>query len=175
MSNGLKENRQSGLSGEEARKRLKEFGENIVFQRKKFRPLVAFVRKFNSPFLLILVFASLISFSIGERTNATILLLMVLISAILDFVNSYKSEKAVRELVARVVTTATVLRNGKKMELEFKEIVPGDLIMLSAGDVVPADSEILESKDFFVNQSVLTGEAFPVEKTAETVEGGRKD
>jgi Mg2+-importing ATPase len=174
MPNVTEKNQPAGLSGKEAARRLKKFGANIVFQRKKFRPLVAFVRKLNSPFLLILIFASLVSFGIGERTNATILLLMVSVSAVLDFVNSYKSEKAVRELVSRVVTTATVVRDGKKVELEFKEIVPGDLVMLTAGDVIPADSEILESRDFFVNQSVLTGEAFPVEKIAETGEVGKK-
>ena len=99
---------------------------------------------------------------------------MVLISAILDFINSYKSEKAVQDLVSRVVTTATVIRGGKKVELEFKEIVPGDIVILSAGDIVPSDAEILESKDFFVNQSALTGEAFPVEKIAGTGEAGEK-
>ena len=170
MSNGKKEpNKERGLTEKEAARRLRKFGENIVFKKKKFRPLVAFVRKFNSPLLQILIIASIVSFFIGQNINAIILLLMVLLSAILDFVNSYKSEKAVTSLIAKVVTTATVIRDGVKREIEFKEIVPGDIIFLSAGDIVPADAEVLDSRDFFVNQSALTGESFPVEKVAETL------
>ena len=170
MSNGKKETtKERGLTEKEAAKRLRKFGENIVFKKKKFRPLVAFARKFNSPLLQILVVASIISFFIGQNINAIILLLMVLLSAILDFVNSYKSEKAVASLIAKVVTTATVIRDGVKREIEFKKIVPGDIVFLSAGDIVPADAQVIASRDFFVNQSALTGESFPVEKVAETL------
>ena len=170
MSNEKQRKETVGLSSREAKKRLKEFGENVVFKRRKFRPLLAFIKKFNSPLLLILIIASLISFFVGERFNSVILLAMILISAVIDFVNSYKSEKAVEKLVAKVAVTATVIRDGKKKEIEFKYIVPGDAIFLSAGDVVPADCQVLESNDFFVNQSVLTGESFPVEKEADLSE-----
>jgi len=165
MSKILTKDKLGGLSAKEAESRLKEFGENTVARKKRIRPLVAFFRKFNSPLLWILIIASLVSFSVGERINAVILLFMIFTSAVLEFVNSYKSEKAVEKLVSRVITTATVIRDGKKREIELKKIVPGDLVILAAGDVVPADCQILESDDFFVNQSVLTGEAFPVEKT----------
>lgn len=163
-----KQHKKAGLSSAEAEKRLKEFGENVVFKRKRIRPVVAFLRKFNSPLLWILIVASLVSFLIGEHTNAVILLLMISVSAILEFVNSYKSEKAVEKLVAKVVTMATVIRDGRKREIELKKVVPGDELFLSAGDIVPADCRVIESDDFFVNQSVLTGEAFPVEKIVDS-------
>lgn len=156
------------LTTEQAKDRLKQYGENIVYRREKFRPIIAFVKKFNSPLLLILIGASLISFFVGEHLNALILLLMILISATLEFINSYKSEKAVQDLISRVVVTATVVRDCKIREIEFKNIVPGDIIFLSPGDVVPADSIILESNDLFVNQAVLTGESFPVEKNPDS-------
>ena len=155
-----------GLSSFEADRRLAKFGENIVVTKKRLRPIIAFVRKFNSPLLLILVFASVISFFVGQKANAYILLFMVLVSVVLDFINSYRSEKAVEELITKVVTTATVIRDDKKEEIRIKNIVPGDIVLLSAGDVAPADCLILECKDFFINQSVLTGESLPIEKTA---------
>lgn len=156
-----------GLSSHEASDRLRRFGENIVATRKKLRPIVAFFEKFQSPLILILIFASGISFFIGEKTNAVILVSMILISVVLDFVNTYRSEKSIEKLISKVVTTATVLRDGREQEINLKYVVPGDIVVLSAGDVVPADCRILESKDFFINQSILTGESLPVEKTAD--------
>ncbi len=156
----------TGLSSSEAEERLKKIGENIVITKRKLRPIVAFVRKFNSPLILILVFASVISFFVGQQTNGFILLFMILISVALDFVNSYRSEKAVDKLTSKVITTATVFRDRRREEIRIKDIVPDDIVLLSAGDVAPADCLILECKDFFVDQSVLTGESLPVEKVA---------
>ncbi|MFA6322778.1 MAG: magnesium-translocating P-type ATPase [Candidatus Buchananbacteria bacterium] len=158
------------LTSQEAAKRLKKFGENTVYQRQTFRPVIAFAKKFNNPLLMILILTSIVSLLVGEHTNTIILLIMIVTSAILEFVNTYKSQKAVEKLISKVVTTATVVRDGKKKEIPLKDIVPGDLIFLSAGDVVPADCQVLSSKDFFVNQSSLTGESFPAEKKAETSE-----
>jgi Mg2+-importing ATPase len=155
----------SGLTTAEASARLAKFGPNSVSSKAKLRPIVAFVKKFNSPLLIILMCASVISFFTGNQTSAIILVCMVFLSVILDFVNSYRSEKAVDALVSRVITTATVIRDGKQQEVNLTTIVPGDLVMLSAGDVVPADSRVVDSNDFFVNQSVLTGESLPVEKS----------
>jgi len=128
---------------------------------------MAFIRKFNSPLLLILVFAAIIAGFVGERANATIILTMVFISGVLDFTNTYRSEKAVEKLVKKVTSTATVIRNGKEKEVHLKDIVPGDIVVLSAGDIIPADCKLLDADNFFVNQSALTGEAFPVEKKAD--------
>ncbi|MDO8489868.1 MAG: magnesium-translocating P-type ATPase [bacterium] len=153
-----------GLTSIEAAAQLKKVGENVVFQKKRFRPLIAFIEKFKSPLILILITASAISVVVGEVTSAVILLVMVLLSVVLDFVNTYKSQKAADELMARVVTTAVVMRDAQKMSVDIRTLVPGDIVFLSAGDVVPADARVLEAKDFFVNQAALTGESFPVEK-----------
>jgi len=157
-----------GLTALQATAKLLEFGENTVYHRRKSRPIIAFIRKFNSPLLLLLIGAAIVQFFVGASTSGTILILMVLLSAVLDFVNSFRSEIAVETLVNRVVTTATVWRDGKKQEIQLKRIVPGDIVLLSAGDVVPADGIILQSDDFFVNQSALTGESYPVEKIVTT-------
>jgi Mg2+-importing ATPase len=123
-------------------------------------------RSFNNPLLWIVIVAAIISFVVGERVNAIILVLMVTLSVILDTVNTSRSEKAVKLLAKKVVTMTAVIRDGKQQEIPVSEVVPGDLIALSAGDVMPADGLLLEAKDFFVNQSALTGESLPVEKHA---------
>lgn len=157
-----------GLSSAEAARRLKRYGPNTVYKKPRLRPLLAFLGKFQSPLLLILIVSSLISIFLGQRTSAVIILVMVFISAVLDFVNSYRSQRAVEELNSRVVTTVTVVRDGQKREIELHKIVPGDAILLAAGDIVPADCELLEARDFFVNQAILTGESYPVEKFADS-------
>ncbi|MFA6365495.1 MAG: magnesium-translocating P-type ATPase [Candidatus Paceibacterota bacterium] len=154
-----------GLTTDEARIELRRTGANAFTPKKRFRPLFIFIQKFNSPLLLILTFAALVSLFLGEHTNGVIIIAMILISGTLDFVNSYRSEKAMARLIARVQTTATVLRDGVTQEIPFADVVPRDVLILSAGDVVPADSHILEARDLFLNQSALSGEAFPVEKT----------
>ena len=153
-----------GLSTSEAAARFVRYGPNEVVTKKKMRPIVAFIRKFNSPLIWILIGAAVISVFVGEQTNAFILVVMILISVVLDFVNSYRSERAVEKLIAKVVTTATVIRNGTRHEVPLTSIVPGDAVVLSAGDVVPADGYLLEGEDAFVNESTLTGESLPVEK-----------
>lgn len=155
-----------GLSEKAAAEHLKKYGENVIYHRKRLRPFVVFVKKFNSPLILLLIGAAIISFFFGQRINASVILVMVLMSVILDFVNSHKSEKVAEKLIAKVASTATVYRDGKKKEISLHKIVKGDVVELTAGDIVPADCFVLGADDFFVNQSALTGESFPVEKYA---------
>ncbi|MCQ5341347.1 MAG: HAD-IC family P-type ATPase [Candidatus Methanomethylicia archaeon] len=117
--------------------------------------------------VIILLIAGLISGILGETTNAAIIFFIVVFSIILDFYQESKAERAAEMLKQRVAITATVLRDGVKREVRLNEIVPGDIIYLSAGDIVPADARVITAKDLFVNQSVLTGESFPVEKIAQ--------
>lgn len=156
----------TGLTTREVELALATYGENTIYHKKSLRPIIAFIKKFNSPLLLLLIGAATLSFFLGQQVNATIILVMVFMSAVLDFYNSHKSEKVAEKLIAQVASTATVFRAGKKVEVQFKELVPGDIIELSAGDVIPADAVVLTADDFFVNQSALTGESFPVEKKA---------
>jgi Mg2+-importing ATPase len=155
-----------GITSALAIEKREEYGENIIYQKKHLRPLVAFIKKFNSPLLLLLIGTATISAFLGQTTNATIILVMVLVSTILDYKNSAKSEAIAEKLIAQVSSTATIWRDGAKKEIEFKDIVPTDIIEFSAGDIIPADCRIVTADDFFINQSALTGESFPVEKHA---------
>ena len=153
-----------GLTTHEAEVARATYGDNTIYHSKRLRPLIAFIKKFNSPLLLLLIGAAIISFFLGQQVNAAIILFMVLLSAVLDYYNSHKSEQVAEKLIAQVASNAKVFRNGAKVEIPFAQLVPGDIIELSAGDVIPADATVLSADDFFVNQSALTGESFPVEK-----------
>ncbi|MGQ9679629.1 MAG: magnesium-translocating P-type ATPase [Candidatus Bathyarchaeia archaeon] len=155
----------SGLTSQEAEARLEMYGYNELAKRKKRTAIVGFLFEFRSPLVIILLLAGLISGFFGEMINATIIFSIVFVSVVLDFYQESKAEKAAEMLKEKVTTTATVLRDGVKQEVKLSEIVPGDIVHLSAGDMVPADARVINAKDFFVNQSALTGESFPVEKT----------
>jgi Mg2+-importing ATPase len=156
----------AGLSSEEVEKRLKVFGYNELV-RKKRTAVIEFLSHFKSPLVIILLIAGFISGFFGEIVNTTIIFSIVVFSVVLDFCQEYRAGRAAEMLKQRVATTATVLRDGVKQEVRLAEIVPGDIIYLSAGDIVPADARVITAKDLFVNQSALTGESFPVEKIAQ--------
>jgi Mg2+-importing ATPase len=153
-----------GLTLEEAERARLKYGENTLSIKKKESSVIVFIKKFNSPLLLLLIIASCVAIVLGQHTDAVIILVMVFISVVLDFTNTQKSEKAVQELIDKVAVTVTVLRNGAHVDIPVRQVVPGDIVILNAGSIIPADCKILEVKDFFVNQSALTGESFPVEK-----------
>lgn len=155
-----------GLTTTEAHAQQKIYGDNTIYHKKQLRPLVAFLKKLDSPLILLLMGASLVSAFLGQTVNASIIFAMILVSAILDYYNSAKSEQVAAKLMERVSSTATVLRDGERIELPFHAVVPRDIIEFSSGDIIPADCRVLVSDDFFVNQSSLTGESFPVEKSS---------
>lgn len=160
-----------GLSPQEAAARLKEYGPNEFTGRKKLQPVLIFFSKFRSPLLLLLIVAAIISGVLGSHIEATIILAIVVGSAFIDFFNTYKSAQAAEELQEKVTITAAILRGGEIKERNMREMVPGDVFALEAGDLVPADAVLFEAKDLFVNEGVLTGESSPVEKSA----GGAAD
>ena len=153
-----------GLTQAEAARRLTQYGPNEFAGRKKLQPLLIFLSKFRSPLLLLLIAAALVSGALGSRFEAGVILVIVFVSALIDFINTYKSAKAAEELQQRVSITAAILRGGELKERNIRDIVPGDVFALEAGDLVPADGIVLEAKDLFLNESVLTGESLPVEK-----------
>ncbi|MEM2913574.1 MAG: magnesium-translocating P-type ATPase [Candidatus Bathyarchaeia archaeon] len=155
-----------GLSSEEVERRLEVFGHNELVKKKRRSAVVEFLSHFQSPLVIILLIAGLISGFFGEAVNALIIFAIVMFSVALDFYQEYKAEEAAEMLKQRVATTATVLRDGVRREVRLAEIVPGDIIYLSAGDIIPADARVISVKDLFADQSALTGESFPVEKTA---------
>jgi Mg2+-importing ATPase len=158
-----------GLSTADACQRLEHFGPNALKAHERATALVAFLNQFKNPLVLILVFAAVISAFMQEWTDAAIVLVIILGSAILSFVQEFSASTAVEKLRARVTIKATVLRDGKPQPIPAEEIVPGDVVLLSAGSLIPADGVVLDAKDFFVSQAVLTGETFPVEKEPGTV------
>lgn len=158
------ETSRSGLSETEAEERISVFGHNILKKKKKKTRLSLFFDQFKSPIILILIFASIISAILKDFTDTAIILAIIIASGFLSFIQEYSATNAVEKLLQTVKTKATLFRDGKKKEVFIDEIVPGDIVLLSAGDIIPADCLILEAKDFFVNEAILTGETFPVEK-----------
>lgn len=155
----------SGLSSGQAESRLMTYGRNEIIRRKKRAAIVGFLLHFRSPLVIILLVAGLISGFLGQATDAVIIFSIVLISVILDFYQESKAENAAKMLREKVPITATALRDNAKHEVRLSEIVPGDIVFLSAGDMVPADARVIAAKDLFADQSALTGESFPIEKT----------
>jgi len=160
----LESNEQAGLSEAEVSKRISQFGENVIVAEKRRNSLLELLRHFKSPLILILIIATIISFSLGETINASIILFIILSSVGIDYYQERDARNAAERLKESVKNKATVIRNAKEKEIFHEKLVPGDIILLSAGKIVPADARILFAKDFFVNQSSLTGESFPCEK-----------
>lgn len=165
-----------GLQESDARRRLAKYGQNVIAFTKKRHPFLRFLSLFLSPLPLLLLGLSAVAFFTGETHGAEVIVLMVFLSTTLAFVQEYRSNKAAESLRFLVRTTAAVLRRrtasaaGSMQEVGLNKLVPGDVVHLSAGDMVPADMRLIAVKDLFVNQSSLTGESMPVEKYAHPVQ-----
>lgn len=153
-----------GLTEAEAGKRLREFGENAIRKQKKTTQFVMFLNQFKSPIIVILIAATAISAATGDWIDSLIILAIILASAVLSFFQEYSASKALEELRAKVQVKSIVLRNGQEREIPSKEVVPGDVVKISTGSLIPADGIVLKAENFFVNQSLLTGESLPAEK-----------
>ena len=153
-----------GLTKEEAEQRLLRYGDNLLKPSKRNGALTLFIAQFKTPITLILLFAIGLSFFVHDRTNALIILAIVLISGILGFLQEMSAAGAVAKLLSIVKTKTQVLRDNQPTDIFVEKVVPGDIIVLHAGDVIPADCRILESRDLFVDEATLTGETYPAEK-----------
>ena len=153
-----------GLAADEARRRLERYGPNAVGEHAELSRLDTLLNQLKSPLLLLLLFAAAVSVATGEWVDATIVLAIVLASAGIGYSREYRANTAAARLRARVQIHATVLRDGARQPVPVQEVVPGDVVLLSAGSIVPADGLLLEATDFFVNEAVLTGESYPVRK-----------
>lgn len=158
-----------GMTSAAARASLESNGPNALQPHREASALRSFFGQFTNPLVIILIFAAVISVMVGDWTDAAIVLTIMLASAVLSFAQEYSAGRAVEALKAQVTARATVIRNGKQETIPSEAIVPGDVVLLSAGSLIPADGIVLEARDFFVNQAVLTGETFPVEKSPGTV------
>ena len=155
-----------GLTSEQANIRVERYGLNDISAVRKRPVILQFLLHFRNLLVIILIIAAAISLFVGEITNAVIIFLIVIMSVTLDFFQEYKAEHAADLLRQKIISKATVLRNGNQVELPITGLVPGDVISLAAGNIVPADARVLAARDFYVNQSALTGEPFPVVKSA---------
>ena len=169
-----------GLTSDEARQRLTRLDANLLKPRKRTDALVLLLAQFKSPIILILLFATGLSFFLQDPTDAVIILVIVLASGLLGFWQERGAADAIQKLLAMVQTRANVLRDGGPKEIPADEVMPGDVILLKAGDAIPGDCLILESKDLFADEAGLTGETYPEEKLAgvlspETSLGQRKN
>ena len=164
-----------GLSHQEAAERLTQFGPNTFRNHHRHSLLRQFLSRFQNPLVIVLLIASSVSALTGEVANFVIISCIVLMSVSLDFVQEYRANAAAEKLKQSVSVRTTVWRDGQATVVPMQEVVPGDLCILHAGDLIPADALVIEARDFFVNQSLLTGEAFPVEKHAGTVPDSATD
>jgi Mg2+-importing ATPase len=158
-----------GLAEEEAKKRIEEYGYNEPARKKRRTILLQIISKFINPLVIVLLIIAVFSVFFGEKISALLVVLMAIMSVFLSFIREYRAGKEVEKLSEMVHATASVYRNGKPKEVKIREIVPGDIVDLSAGDMIPADLRIISSKDLFINQASLTGESFPIEKIAEPI------
>lgn len=154
----------TGLTSEQAEIALRRFGPNEPAATKHGSVLADLRHAFANPLVVILLIAATVSAFLGERVDAAIIGIIVALSTIIDVAQSYRSQSAVDKLRAQVSPTATVLRDGNWSELPRRNVVPGDVIRLSAGDLVPADAHLIQARDLYVQQGALTGESLPAEK-----------
>ncbi|TLU81783.1 MAG: magnesium-translocating P-type ATPase [Chlorobium sp.] len=155
-----------GLSEKTAQERLKLYGPNSLKGGSRTSALMLFLLQFKSPVTLLLIFAAGLSFALHDKTDASIILLIVLVSGLLGWWQEKGAASAVDQLMKMVQIKCQVLREGEEKEIHIEEVVPGDVVLLSAGDMIPGDSLLLESKELFVDEAAFTGETYPVEKNS---------
>jgi Mg2+-importing ATPase len=157
---------ENGLSDEQIETAREEYGSNILSHRKEAGIVIELLRRCRNPLVIQLLVICVVSLLMGDVRAATVVGAMVLLSVVLAYVQEHRSSKAVEKLNAMVQTDSLVMRGGKECDIPIAEIVPGEIVILQAGALIPADLRLISAKDFFVSQSSLTGESMPVEKQA---------
>jgi len=165
----------AGLDEAEAARRLATLGANVLRPARPRAIILQFLSRFGNPLVLLLLAAAAISAFVGDATSFAVIAVVVTLSVTLDFVQEYRAGRAAEGLRRSVALRATAVRGGHPIVILAEEIVPGDVILLEPGSLVPADGRIIEAHDFFVNQALLTGEPFPVEKRPGNVPGAPAD
>lgn len=160
-----------GLSEDEARKRLEEYGLNELKEKKKKTPFMIFLDQFKDFMILVLIAAALVSGIIGELSDTIAIVVIVILNAIIGFVQEYRAEKAMEALKRMAAPFATVMRDGMTVNIPASQLVPGDIVILETGKIVPADMRLIELAQLKVNEATLTGESIPVEKNIKILHG----
>ena len=160
----LESDRERGLDLFEINHRRERFGYNVLTTKKGKSPLLRFLLQFHQPLVYILLAAGLVTALLQEWVDAGVIFGVVIVNAIIGFIQEAKAVKAMEALAKTMVTEATVVRSGAKMRISSAEVVPGDIVLLQSGDKVPADMRLISSRDLQVDESALTGESVAVEK-----------
>ena len=154
----------NGLNSSEAQKRLLEHGKNELVEEKKAGPITIFFGQFKDILILILLIAAVAAYFVGDTLDAIVILIVVIINAVVGFIQEYRAEKAMEKLKGLISAEAVVLRDEQEQKVPAVELTLGDIVLLEEGDNVPADLRIIESYDLLVDESAMTGESLPVEK-----------
>ena len=161
----------TGLSAAEAESRLKRYGLNEIAREKHQSPLMRLVDNVKNPLVILLTGLGILSYLTGDARAMIVIFVIVLVGIVLRFFQENRADNAAEKLKAMVNTNATAVRDGKESEVALSLLVPGDIVRLAAGDMIPADVRVLTAKDLFLNQAALTGESVPVEKKAPPASG----
>ena len=162
---------EAGLTASQVKTRSDIYGPNEINQKKKVSEFVKFFSYFKNPLIIVLLFCVAISIITGEYRSSAVIFAMIILSVVLNYRQEHKSNQAAEQIAKKLSARTVVLRDGKQQEILAKELVPGDIVILTAGAIIPADGTLIESDDFFINESVLTGESFPVEKSINNENG----
>ena len=160
---------EKGLSQEEVKRRVKEYGLNVLKKTKHISAVKLFLNQFKSFIVYVLIFAAVVSFLVGERIDGIAIGVIVVLNAMLGFIQEYKAEKAIEALKKLSAPKAKVRREGKVLEIDASVLVPGDMLIIEEGAFIPADARILSNSSLTVDESMLTGESLPVHKNADVL------
>jgi Ca2+-transporting ATPase len=167
----LKSDADKGLPAEDAEKRNLEYGLNELVEKKKAGPISIFLGQFKEILIVILIFAAIAAYYVGDTIDAAVILIVVVINAVVGFVQEYRAEKAMEKLKGLISNEAVVIRDGKEQKIPARDLTPGDIVVIEEGDNIPADLRIIQSSDLKVDESALTGESLPDKKHSEALEG----
>ncbi|HET9431675.1 MAG TPA: HAD-IC family P-type ATPase, partial [Chitinophagaceae bacterium] len=164
------ESDQKGLTESIARQRLSQYGRNELETKKKISPLFIFFRQFKSVMILVLVVAAIIAGFVGDLPDTIVIVVIIILNAVAGFLQEYRAEKAMDALQKMAVPNVVVIREGKNQEVPTPELVPGDIVLLEAGNMVPADIRLLEVHSLKADESSLTGESNSIDKTTDPIQ-----
>jgi Ca2+-transporting ATPase len=159
----------NGLDDAAVKQRLEKYGSNELKAKKKTTALLIFIRQFFDVMILVLALAAVISYFIGELADTIVILIILVLNAVIGFVQEYRAEKAIDALKNTAAPSSHVIRNGNTIKIATSNIVPGDIVILEAGDIVPADIRLLETNALRINEASLTGESNPVDKSTKSL------
>ena len=159
-----------GLDDAAVQQKTEQYGKNELVSKKKISPLVIFLKQFLDVMILVLAVAAVISVFIGEVSDTIVIVVIIVLNAVIGFVQEYRAEKAMEALKKMAEPSSLVTRNGKNIELPTIDLVPGDIVLLEAGNTVPSDIRLLENESIKTNEASLTGESNPVDKKTDAIE-----